>query len=193
MKVLVIDNYDSFTYNLVQYLGELGASPVVWRNDRFALEEVEALNPDRILISPGPCTPLEAGLSLPLIGRYAPRYPILGVCLGHQAIGMAFGGRVVPAPVIMHGKVSEIHHDGTGVFRGLPSPFPATRYHSLVVEEVPEDLLVNAWVEEAGKRTVMGFRHRQYPTHGVQFHPESYLTEAGKIILKNFLEDPWRQ
>ncbi|KPD26115.1 anthranilate synthase [Thermus scotoductus] len=193
MKVLVIDNYDSFTYNLVQYLGELGASPVVWRNDRFALEEVEALNPDRILISPGPCTPLEAGLSLPLIGRYAPRYPILGVCLGHQAIGMAFGGKVVPAPVIMHGKVSEIHHDGTGIFRGLPNPFPATRYHSLVVEEVPEDLLVNAWVEEAGKRTVMGFRHRQYPTHGVQFHPESYLTETGKIILKNFLEDPWRQ
>ncbi|RTG92100.1 aminodeoxychorismate/anthranilate synthase component II [Thermus scotoductus] len=193
MRVLVIDNYDSFTYNLVQYLGELGASPVVWRNDRFALEEVEALNPDRILISPGPCTPLEAGLSLPLIGRYAPRYPILGVCLGHQAIGMAFGGKVVPAPVIMHGKVSEIHHDGTGIFRGLPNPFPATRYHSLVVEEVPEDLLVNAWVEEAGKRTVMGFRHRQYPTHGVQFHPESYLTETGKIILKNFLEDPWRQ
>ncbi|HAR69298.1 MAG TPA: aminodeoxychorismate/anthranilate synthase component II [Thermus scotoductus] len=193
MKVLVIDNYDSFTYNLVQYLGELGASPVVWRNDRFALEEVEALDPDRILISPGPCTPLEAGLSLPLIGRYAPRYPILGVCLGHQAIGMAFGGKVVPAPVIMHGKVSEIHHDGTGIFRGLPNPFPATRYHSLVVEEVPEDLLVNAWVEKAGKRTVMGFRHRQYPTHGVQFHPESYLTEAGKIILKNFLEDPWRQ
>ena len=193
MRVLVIDNYDSFTYNLVQYLGELGASPVVWRNDRFALEEVEALNPDRILISPGPCTPLEAGLSLPLIGRYAPRYPILGVCLGHQAIGMAFGGKVVPAPVIMHGKVSEIHHDGTGIFRGLPNPFPATRYHSLVVEEVPEDLLVNAWVEEAGKKTVMGFRHRQYPTHGVQFHPESYLTEAGKIILKNYLEDPWRQ
>ncbi|GAA6742684.1 anthranilate synthase component II [Thermus antranikianii] len=193
MRVLVIDNYDSFTYNLVQYLGELGASPVVWRNDRFALEEVEALNPDRILISPGPCTPLEAGLSLALIGRYAPRYPILGVCLGHQAIGMAFGGKVMPAPVIMHGKVSEIHHDGTGILRGLPNPFPATRYHSLVVEEVPEDLLVNAWVEEAGKKTVMGFRHRQYPTHGVQFHPESYLTEAGKIILKNFLEDPWRQ
>ncbi len=192
MRVLVIDNYDSFTYNLVQYLGELGASPVVWRNDRFALEDVEVLNPERILISPGPCTPLEAGLSLPLIGRYAPRYPILGVCLGHQAIGMAFGGKVVPAPIVMHGKVSEIHHDGTGVFRGLPNPFPATRYHSLVVEEVPQDLLVNAWVEEAGGRTVMGFRHRHYPTHGVQFHPESYLTEAGRIILKNFLEDPWR-
>ncbi|WP_018110848.1 anthranilate synthase component II [Thermus igniterrae] len=191
MRVLVIDNYDSFTYNLVQYLGELGAEPVVWRNDRFRLEEVEALNPDRILISPGPCTPLEAGLSLPLIARYAPRYPILGVCLGHQAIGMAFGGKVVPAPVLMHGKVSEIHHDGTGVFRGLPNPFPATRYHSLVVEAVPQDLLVNAWVEEAGGRTVMGFRHRLHPTHGVQFHPESYLTEAGKKLLKNFLEDPW--
>ncbi|MFD3006074.1 MULTISPECIES: anthranilate synthase component II [Thermus] len=191
MRVLVIDNYDSFTYNLVQYLGELGASPVVWRNDQFRLEEVEALDPDRILISPGPCTPLEAGLSLPLIAQYAPRYPILGVCLGHQAIGMAFGGKVVPAPIVMHGKVSEIHHDGTGLFRGLPNPFPATRYHSLVVEEVPEDLRVNAWVEEAGGRTVMGFRHRQYPTHGVQFHPESYLTEAGKLILKNFLEDPW--
>ncbi|TBH17499.1 anthranilate synthase component II [Thermus thermamylovorans] len=191
MRVLVIDNYDSFTYNLVQYLGELGAGPIVWRNDRFALEEVAALDPDRILISPGPCTPLEAGLSLPLIGRYAPRYPILGVCLGHQAIGMAFGGKVVPAPIVMHGKVSAIHHDGTGLFRGLPSPFPATRYHSLVVEAVPEDLLVNAWVEEAGGRTVMGFRHRHYPTHGVQFHPESYLTEAGKRILKNFLEDPW--
>ncbi|KHG65492.1 anthranilate synthase [Thermus sp. 2.9] len=192
MRVLVIDNYDSFTYNLVQYLGELGASPIVWRNDQFALEDVEALDPDRILISPGPCTPLEAGLSLPLIARYAPRYPILGVCLGHQAIGMAFGGKVVPAPVLMHGKVSEIHHDGTGVFRGLESPFPATRYHSLVVEAVPEELLINAWVEEAGGRTVMGFRHRSYPTHGVQFHPESYLTEAGKRILKNFLEDPWR-
>ncbi|GLV49206.1 anthranilate synthase component 2 [Thermus sp. LT1-2-5] len=192
MRVLVVDNYDSFTYNLVQYLGELGASPIVWRNDQFALEDVAALDPDRILISPGPCTPLEAGLSLPLIARYAPRYPILGVCLGHQAIGMAFGGKVVPAPVLMHGKVSEIHHDGTGVFRGLESPFPATRYHSLVVEAVPESLVVNAWVEEAGGRTVMGFRHRSYPTHGVQFHPESYLTEAGKRILKNFLEDPWR-
>ncbi|AEV15491.1 Anthranilate synthase component II [Thermus sp. CCB_US3_UF1] len=191
MRVLVIDNYDSFTYNLVQYLGELGANPIVWRNDQFALEEVEALDPDRILISPGPCTPLEAGLSLPLIARYAPRYPILGVCLGHQAIGMAFGGKVVPAPLLMHGKVSAIHHDGTGVFRGLPNPFPATRYHSLVVEAVPEALEVNAWVEEAGGRTVMGFRHRDLPTHGVQFHPESYLTEAGKRLLKNFLEDPW--
>ena len=191
MRVLVVDNYDSFTYNLVQYLGELGAEPIVWRNDRFRLEEVEALDPDRILSSPGPCTPFVAGLSIPLIQRYAPRYPILGVCLGHQAIGAAFGGKVVPAPVLMHGKVSPIHHDGTGVFRGLTSPFPATRYHSLAVVEVPEALVVNAWAEEAGGRTVMGFRHRDYPTHGVQFHPESYLTEAGKLILKNFLEDPW--
>ncbi|WP_022798337.1 anthranilate synthase component II [Thermus islandicus] len=191
MRVLVIDNYDSFTYNLVQYLGELGASPIVWRNDRFLLEEVEALDPERIVISPGPCTPKEAGLSVPLIQRYAPRYPILGVCLGHQAIGAAFGGKVVPAPLVMHGKVSAIHHDGTGVFRGLESPFPATRYHSLVVEALPEELLVNAWVEEAGRRTVMGLRHRLYPLHGVQFHPESHLTEAGKRILKNFLEDPW--
>jgi len=188
VTVLVIDNYDSFTYSLVQYLGELGARPVVWRNDRFALEEVEALNPDRILIGPGPCTPFEAGLSLPLIARYAPRYPIFGVCLGHQAIGAAFGGKVVPAPVIMHGKVSEIHHDGTGVFRGLKSPFPATRYHSLVVEEVPEDLVVNAWVEEAGGRTVMGFRHRAFPTHGVQFHPESILSPWGMELLARFLE-----
>ncbi|WP_337844151.1 aminodeoxychorismate/anthranilate synthase component II [Thermus sp.] len=192
MRVLVVDNYDSFTYNLVQYLGELGAEPIVWRNDRFALEAVEALDPDRILISPGPCTPLEAGLSVPLIQRYAPRYPILGVCLGHQAIGAAFGAEVVPAPLVMHGKVSPIHHDGTGVFRGLESPFPATRYHSLVVRNLPEELLVNAWAEEAGERTVMGLRHRAYPVHGVQFHPESYLTEAGKLILKNFLEDPWR-
>lgn len=192
MRVLVVDNYDSFTYNLVQYLGELGAEPIVWRNDRFRLEDVEALDPDRILISPGPCTPLEAGLSVPLIQRYAPRYPILGVCLGHQAMGAAFGAEVVPAPLVMHGKVSPIHHDGTGVFRGLESPFPATRYHSLVVRNPPEALLVNAWAEEAGGRTVMGLRHRAYPVHGVQFHPESYLTEAGKLILKNFLEDPWR-
>jgi len=191
VRVLVIDNYDSFTYNLVQYLGELGASPIVWRNDRFLLEEVEALDPDRIVISPGPCTPREAGLSVPLIQRYAPRYPILGVCLGHQAIGAAFGGKVVPAPLVMHGKVSAIHHDGTGVFRGLASPFSATRYHSLVVEALPEELVVNAWVEEAGGRTVMGLRHRLYPLHGVQFHPESHLTEAGQRILKNFLEDPW--
>ncbi len=191
MRVLVVDNYDSFTYNLVQYLGELSATPIVWRNDRFALEEVDQLAPDRILISPGPCTPFEAGLSIPVIQRYAPRIPILGVCLGHQAIGAAFGARVVLAPVLMHGKVSQIHHDGTGVYRGLPSPFPATRYHSLVIADLPEVLRVNAWVEEAGGRTVMGVRHIAYPVHGVQFHPESILTELGKLILKNFLEDPW--
>lgn len=191
MRVLVVDNYDSFTYNLVQYLGELSATPFVWRNDRFALEDVESLLPDRIVVSPGPCTPFEAGLSIPLIQRYAPRIPILGVCLGHQAIGAAFGAKVVPAPVLMHGKVSEIHHDGTGVYRGLPSPFPATRYHSLVIAELPEELRVNAWAEEAGGRTIMGVRHTAYPVHGVQFHPESILTEVGKLILKNFLEDPW--
>ncbi|MER3451810.1 MAG: aminodeoxychorismate/anthranilate synthase component II [Thermus sp.] len=191
MRVLVVDNYDSFTYNLVQYLGELSATPIVWRNDRFALEEVDQLAPDRILISPGPCTPFEAGLSIPVIQRYAPRIPILGVCLGHQAIGAAFGAKVVPAPVLMHGKVSQIHHDGTGVYRGLPSPFSATRYHSLVIAELPEELRVNAWVEEAGGRTIMGVRHTAYPVHGVQFHPESILTELGKLILKSFLEDPW--
>lgn len=191
MRVLVVDNYDSFTYNLVQYLGELSATPIVWRNDRFALEDVESLLPDRIVVSPGPCTPFEAGLSIPLIQRYAPRIPILGVCLGHQAVGAAFGAKVVPAPVLMHGKVSEIHHDGTGVYQGLPSPFPATRYHSLVIAELPEELRVNAWAEEAGGRTIMGVRHTAYPVHGVQFHPESILTEVGKLILKNFLEDPW--
>lgn len=191
MRVLVVDNYDSFTYNLVQYLGELSATPIVWRNDRFALEDVESLLPDRIVVSPGPCTPFEAGLSIPLIQRYAPRIPILGVCLGHQAVGAAFGAKVVPAPVLMHGKVSEIHHDGTGVYQGLPSPFLATRYHSLVIAELPEELRVNAWAEEAGGRTIMGVRHTAYPVHGVQFHPESILTEVGKLILKNFLEDPW--
>jgi len=187
MKVLVIDNYDSFTYNLVQYLGELGAELTVWRNDRFALEDVEQLDPHGIVVSPGPCTPKEAGLSVALIRRYAPRYPILGVCLGHQSIGEAFGARVVRHRLIVHGKTSPIEHDGSGVFAGLPTPFTATRYHSLVVEDLPPELRVTAWVDEAGGRTVMGLRHRDYPTFGVQFHPESVLTEGGRQILENFL------
>lgn len=161
-RILIVDNYDSFTYNLVQYLGELGAALTVWRNDQFQLEDVERLSPDGIVVSPGPCTPSEAGLSVPLIQRYAPQYPILGVCLGHQSIGQAFGAKVTRAKVILHGKTSQIHHDGTGVFAGLPQPFTATRYHSLVVEasfrgdsweDLPPELRVNAWVDEAGGRT----------------------------------------
>lgn len=196
-RILIVDNYDSFTYNLVQYLGELGAALTVWRNDQFQLEDVERLSPDGIVVSPGPCTSSEAGLSVPLIQRYAPQYPILGVCLGHQSIGQAFGAKVTRAKVILHGKTSQIHHDGTGVFAGLPQPFTATRYHSLVVEasfrgdsweDLPPELRVNAWVDEAGGRTVMGLEHTRYPTYGVQFHPESILTEIGKQILGNFLE-----
>jgi len=186
-RILMIDNYDSFTYNLVQYLGELGANLTVWRNDQFALGEIEAFNPDGIVVSPGPCTPKEAGLSVPMIQKYAPKYPILGVCLGHQSIGEAFGATVLRHKVIVHGKTSPISHDGSGVFAGVPMPFTATRYHSLVVEDLPEVLEVNAWYEEAGGRTVMGLRHRRYPTHGVQFHPESVLTEGGKQMLGNFL------
>ncbi|RIH87237.1 anthranilate synthase component II [Calidithermus roseus] len=187
-RILMIDNYDSFTYNLVQYLGELGALLTVWRNDRFALEDVAALGPDGIVISPGPCTPKEAGLSVPLIRRYAPEYPILGVCLGHQSIAEAFGARVVRHKLIVHGKTSAIEHDGSGIFAGLPTPFTATRYHSLVVEDLPEALRVTAWVDEPVGRTVMGLQHRDYPTYGVQFHPESVLTEGGKQMLANFLE-----
>lgn len=185
--LLVIDNYDSFTYNLVQYLGELGAQLTVWRNDAFELDAVGQLNPDGIVISPGPCTPVEAGLSVPLIQRYAPQYPILGVCLGHQSIGQAFGARVVRHQVIVHGKVSPVRHLGDGVFAGLPSPFSATRYHSLVVEDLPPHLVANAWTDESVGATVMGLHHRDYPTHGVQFHPESILTEHGLNILDNFL------
>jgi len=186
-RILMIDNYDSFTYNLVQYLGELGARVTVWRNDQFGLEDVAEFDPDGLVVSPGPCTPKEAGLSVPLIQKYAPKYPILGVCLGHQSIGEAFGARVRRHKVIVHGKTSPISHDGTGVFAGLPLPFRATRYHSLVVEDLPDELLVNAWVDEPVGRTVMGLRHRRYPTHGVQFHPESVLTEGGRQILANFL------
>jgi anthranilate synthase component 2 len=187
-RILLIDNYDSFTYNLVQYLGELGAEPVVWRNDQFDLADVGEFKPDGIVISPGPCTPAEAGHSVAVVQRYGPHVPILGVCLGHQSIGAAYGAKVVRAPVIMHGKTSEIHHDGTGPFLGLPDPVTATRYHSLIVTDVPDTLVVNAWVDEAGKRIIMGLRHREHPVWGVQFHPESILTETGHAMLQNFLD-----
>lgn len=187
-KILVVDNYDSFTYNLVQYIGELGAEPIVWRNDAFTLEEVASLEPAGIVISPGPCTPLEAGLSVAVIERFGVTIPLLGVCLGHQAIGQAFGARVVRARQLMHGKTSSVSHDGTGVFTGLPDGLTATRYHSLVIEDLPDCLLTNAWLEEDGERVVMGVRHTDYPIHGVQFHPESALTEGGLRMIANFLE-----
>jgi len=185
--VLMIDNYDSFTYNLVQYLGELGADVKVVRNDEAGLEEIEGMQPDRIVISPGPCSPNEAGVSLGLIGRLGGAVPILGVCLGHQAIGQAYGGKVVHAKTLMHGKTSPIHHAGQGVFAGLPSPFTATRYHSLAVERtsLPDCLEVTAWTEDG---EIMGLRHRSLPVEGVQFHPEAILTEHGKRLLANFLE-----
>jgi anthranilate synthase component 2 len=183
----MIDNYDSFTYNLVQYLGELGEEVKVVRNDEMGVAEIEALAPERIVLSPGPCTPNEAGVSLELIARFAGRVPILGVCLGHQAIGQAFGGRIVHAKTLMHGKVSRIHHRGTGVFRGLPTPFDATRYHSLAIEResCPDVLEVTAWTEDG---EIMGVRHRTLPIEGVQFHPESILTEHGHALLANFLK-----
>ena len=187
-RVLVVDNYDSFTYNLVQYLGELGAEPVVWRNDAFELDEVMRLAPAGIVVSPGPCTPAEAGQSVELIRRYGAELPILGVCLGHQAIGAAYGARVVRARRIMHGKTSSIEHDGSGVFAGLPSPVPATRYHSLVIEDLPQALRVNAWCDDDGERVVMGVIHREHPVWGVQFHPESILTETGHSMLARFLD-----
>ena len=185
--LLMIDNYDSFTYNLVQYLGELGEEVKVVRNDEMSVEEIEALAPERIVLSPGPCTPNEAGVSLDLVARFAGRVPILGVCLGHQAIGQAFGGRIVHAKTLMHGKVSRIHHRGTGVFSGLPTPFDATRYHSLAIEResCPDVLEVTAWTEDG---EIMGVRHRTLPIEGVQFHPESILTEHGHALLANFLK-----
>src|SRR5690606_15500111 len=186
-RVLLIDNYDSFAYNLVQYLGELGAQVEVWRNDAFTLDEVAELAPDRIVVSPGPCTPAEAGLSIDVIRRFGSTVPILGVCLGHQAIGAAYGGAVVGAKRLMHGKTSRIEHDGSGPFAGLPRPLTATRYHSLVVEDLPAELVVNAWVEEDGGRVIMGVRHTVHPVWGVQFHPESILTEGGHELLANFL------
>ena len=187
MKILVVDNYDSFTYNLVQYLGELGADPLVWRNDQFSLEDVKTLKPAGIVISPGPCTPLEAGLSVDVIKSFGEQTPILGVCLGHQSIGQAFGAKVVRAKNLMHGKTSSIAHDGSGMFSSLPNDFTATRYHSLVIEDLPETLRVNAWVDELGERTIMGVEHTEFPIHGVQFHPESALTEHGHKMLENFL------
>jgi anthranilate synthase component 2 len=185
--ILLIDNYDSFTYNLFQFLSELGAEVQVVRNDRIAVEDVEAMRLRGIVISPGPCTPREAGVSVELVRRLAGRVPILGVCLGHQCIGEAFGGRVVGAGEIVHGKTSLVHHTGQGVLRGLPDPFPAVRYHSLVVERdsLPEELEVTAWTDGG---LVMGLRHRRLPVEGVQFHPESIATPVGKDILRNFLE-----
>ncbi len=185
--IFVLDNYDSFTYNLVQYLGELGAEPLVRRNDQVTLREIEALDPERIVISPGPCTPREAGISIELIRHFAGRKPILGVCLGHQAIGEAFGGRVIRAPYLMHGKVSQVHHDGRTIFRNLPQDFPATRYHSLIVERetLPKELQISATTSDG---IIMALRHRDAPVEGVQFHPESILTAPGKQLLRNFLE-----
>lgn len=184
--ILVIDNYDSFTYNLVQYLGELGEQPIVRRNDEISLEEIAELKPDHILISPGPCTPNEAGISLALIDRFKGQIPILGVCLGHQSIAQAFGGEVVRAERMMHGKTSPIHHDGKSVFDGLPNPFTATRYHSLIVrrETLPDCLEISA---ETPEGEIMGLRHKEYPVEGVQFHPESIITDHGHQMLRNFL------
>jgi anthranilate synthase/aminodeoxychorismate synthase-like glutamine amidotransferase len=184
--ILVLDNYDSFTYNLVQYFGELGAELVVRRNDRTTIDEIEELRPERICISPGPGTPDEAGISNELIRHFGPRIPVLGVCLGHQCIGQVYGGEVVRADRLMHGKTSPILHEGDGVFRGLPIPFEATRYHSLIVrrETLPDELEV---VAETSDREIMGLRHRRYPVHGVQFHPESIMTGEGKKLLANFL------
>ncbi len=190
MRVFVLDNYDSFTYNLVQYLGELGAQVEVRRNDQVSLAEIERMQPERIVISPGPCTPQEAGISIDVIRHFAGSVPILGVCLGHQAIGAAFGGQIVRAPHLMHGKTSAVNHDSRAIFRGLPTPMTATRYHSLIVEEknLPAELEVSAWtMEPDGSRTIMGLRHRKFSIEGVQFHPESVLTNAGKKLVENFL------
>jgi len=188
--LLMIDNYDSFTYNLVQYLGELGQDVSVYRNDQITVAGIAELSPDHIVISPGPCTPNEAGISLPAIRSFAGRIPILGVCLGHQSIGQAFGGRIVHARAIMHGKTSMIMHADKGVFRGLPQPFEATRYHSLVLdpESIPECLSVMAWTEYEGGHEIMGVRHQQFNVQGVQFHPESILTTCGHDLLRNFLQ-----
>ena len=185
--LLMIDNYDSFTYNLVQYFGELGQDLKVYRNNKITIGEIEKMRPDRIVVSPGPCTPKEAGISIDLIKHFAGKIPILGVCLGHQSIGDAFGGDVIRAPYLMHGKTSMIHHDGKTIFSGLPNPFEATRYHSLVIkrETLPSTLEISAWTEDG---VIMGVRHKQFKVEGVQFHPESILTGAGKDLLGNFLK-----
>lgn len=185
--ILVIDNYDSFTYNLVQYLGELGAEMRVFRNDEITVEQAVALNPEKVLVSPGPCTPKEAGISCDIIREFGPRIPLFGVCLGHQAIGDVYGGKVVRADRLMHGKTSPMIHEGESVFKGLPSPFDATRYHSLIIERksIPDCLKITAWTAEG---EIMGVQHKEHPVHGVQFHPESILTVEGKKLLQNFLD-----
>ena len=188
--IFVLDNYDSFTYNLVQYLGELGAEVEVRRNDEVTVEEIEAMRPERIVVSPGPCTPQDAGISIELIRHFAGKTPLLGVCLGHQAIGAAFGGEVIRARNLMHGKTSQVEHDGKTIFRGLSSPMTATRYHSLIVSEkdLPSDLEVSAWTSDKdGTRVIMGLRHKKLAIEGVQFHPESVLTDEGKKLVANFL------
>ncbi|HWG49300.1 MAG TPA: aminodeoxychorismate/anthranilate synthase component II [Candidatus Acidoferrales bacterium] len=188
--IFVLDNYDSFTYNLVQYLGELGETVEVRRNDQVSIPDIERLNPTHIVVSPGPCTPREAGISIELIRHYAGKKPVLGVCLGHQAIGAAFGGDVVRARKVMHGKISQVQHDGRTVFRDAPQPLTATRYHSLIVAEngLPQELEISADTRESdGTRVIMGLRHRRYPVEGVQFHPESVLTDSGRLLLRNFL------
>jgi len=185
--LLMIDNYDSFTYNIVQYLGELGEEVQVFRNDKISIAEITALAPARIVLSPGPCSPEEAGISVEVVRHFAGKIPILGVCLGHQSIGYAFGGKIIKSATLMHGKTSPILHDGEGLFAGLPNPFLATRYHSLIVERstLPDELVVTAWVEEG---EIMGMRHRTLPLWGVQFHPESILTQGGRELLQNFLD-----
>jgi anthranilate synthase component II len=193
LHLLVIDNYDSFTYNLVQYLGELGCRLTVWRNDQFELDEVSTLNPDAIVVSPGPCTPAEAGLSVAVVRQFSPTTPMLGVCLGHQSMGEAYGARVVRAPIPVHGKVSTVQHDGQGLFAGLGSAASVTRYHSLSVEDLPPELLPTAWATDrtpGGEvQVLMALRHRDYPMFGVQFHPESIATEDGMDMLRNFLAE----
>ena len=185
--ILMIDNFDSFTYNLVQYMGELGADLRVFRNNKITVNEIKKLKPEKIVVSPGPCTPNEAGISVDVIKAFSGKVPVLGVCLGHQSVGQAFGGKIVRAPKLVHGKTSQIHHDGSTIFDGLSNPFTATRYHSLIVERstLPDCFEVSAWTDD---EIIMGVRHREHPTEGVQFHPESILTDEGKKLLKNFLD-----